>query len=319
MKEVANMDKYIFGVDLGGTSVKLGLFSAVGELVRKWQIPTRTEDKGSNILPDIAEEIRKAMGKAGIAVRQIEGIGIGVPGPVVNNTVYRCVNLGWDIVNIRDKMNQLLPEIPKIVAENDAKLATLGEVWKGAGKGYNVVVMLTLGTGIGGGIIVNNRIFTGAHGGSGEWGHMNVEGSETDICGCGNCGCLEQYASARGIVRYGKWMLKESYKTSKLREMECFNAKDICDLARNGEEMALDILEGSCTYLGKAMCAIAEVVDPEIFLIGGGMSRAGDILLEKIKEGYEKFAIPIIEDIPIKIAELSNDAGIFGCTKIVLD
>lgn len=154
---------------------------------------------------------------------------------------------------------------------------------------------------------------------SGEWGHMNVEGRETDICGCGNCGCLEQYASARGIVRYGKWMLKESYKTSKLREMECFNAKDICDLARNGEEMALDILEGSCTYLGKAMCAIAEVVDPEVFLIGGGMSRAGDILLEKIKEGYEKFSIPVIKDIPIKIAELSNDAGIFGCTKIVLD
>ncbi len=320
MKEAADMDKYIFGVDLGGTNVKIGLFSIDGELKKKWQIPTRTTDKGNNILPDIAKEIRTAMAKADIATGQIEGIGIGVPGPVDNNnTVYGCVNLGWDIVNIRDKMNRLLPEIPKVVTENDAKLATLGEVWKGAGKGYDIVVMLTLGTGIGGGIIVNNRIFTGAHGGSGEWGHMNVETNETDICGCGNCGCLEQYASARGIVRFGRWMLKESYKPSKLREMECFTAKDICDLARDGEEMALDILEGSCTYLGKGMCAIAEVVDPEVFLIGGGMSRAGDILLEKIKEGYEKFAIPVIENIPIKMAELGNDAGIFGCMKMVLD
>jgi predicted NBD/HSP70 family sugar kinase len=169
-------------------------------------------------------------------------------------------------------MNRLLPEIPDVAAANDANVAALGELWQGGGKGKNSAVVFTLGTGVGGGVVIGGKIIAGANGGGGEVGHITVEPSETVSCNCGKCGCLEQYASANGIVRMAKKMLAECYVPSALRDMERFTSKDICDLARDGEEMAYSIIDRCCEYLGRAMSFVACTVDPDVFIIGGGMS-----------------------------------------------
>ena len=313
------MKPYAFGVDVGGTSVKLGLFSSEGSLLEKWEIPTRTENNGDHVLPDIVASILSKLTEKNIPFEEIEGIGIGVPGPVsADFTVNKCINLGWGVFNLKEKMNQLLPQIPKIAAGNDANVATLGELWQGGGKGYHSAVMFTLGTGVGGGIVVNDQIVAGTNGGAGEVGHMTVNPQESVPCACGKYGCLEQYASANGLVRMGKVMLFQSYKPSKLREMENFTAKDICDLAREGEEMALDIVDRFGEYLGRAMSYVSCTVDPDICIIGGGMSRAGSIITDAILKYYRRYAFHVSTGTSIALAELGNDAGIYGCAKMIL-
>lgn len=313
------MRPYAFGVDVGGTSVKLGLFSSEGSLLEKWEIPTRTENNGDHVLPDIVASILSKLTEKNIPFEEIEGIGIGVPGPVsADFTVNKCINLGWGVFNLKEKMNQLLPQIPKIAAGNDANVATLGELWQGGGKGYHSAVMFTLGTGVGGGIVVNDQIVAGTNGGAGEVGHMTVNPQESVPCACGKYGCLEQYASANGLVRMGKVMLFQSYKPSKLREMENFTAKDICDLAREGEEMSLDIVDRFGEYLGRAMSYVSCTVDPDICIIGGGMSRAGSIITDAILKYYRRYAFHVSTGTSIALAELGNDAGIYGCAKMIL-
>ena len=313
------MKPYAFGVDVGGTSVKLGLFSSEGSLLEKWEIPTRTENNGDHVLPDIVASILSKLTEKNIPFEEIEGIGIGVPGPVsADFTVNKCINLGWGVFNLKEKMNQLLPQIPKIAAGNDANVATLGELWQGGGKGYHSAVMFTLGTGVGGGIVVNDQIVAGTNGGAGEVGHMTVNPQESVPCACGKYGCLEQYASANGLVRMGKVMLFQSYKPSKLRDMEKFTAKDICDLAREGEEMALDIVDRFGEYLGRAMSYVSCTVDPDICIIGGGMSRAGSIITDAILKYYRRYAFHVSTGTSIALAELGNDAGIYGCAKMIL-
>lgn len=313
------MRPYAFGVDVGGTSVKLGLFSSEGSLLEKWEIPTRTENNGDHVLPDIVASILSKLTEKNIPFEEIEGIGIGVPGPVsADFTVNKCINLGWGVFNLKEKMNQLLPQIPKIAAGNDANVATLGELWQGGGKGYHSAVMFTLGTGVGGGIVVNDQIVAGTNGGAGEVGHMTVNPQESVPCACGKYGCLEQYASANGLVRMGKVMLFQSYKPSKLRDMEKFTAKDICDLAREGEEMSLDIVDRFGEYLGRAMSYVSCTVDPDICIIGGGMSRAGSIITDAILKYYRRYAFHVSTGTSIALAELGNDAGIYGCAKMIL-
>lgn len=313
------MKPYAFGVDVGGTSVKLGLFSSEGNLLDKWEIPTRTQDNGAYILPDIVQSIRDKLLEKQLSCQDVEGIGLGVPGPVSTDfTVNKCVNLGWGVFNLKERMNQLLPEIPKIAAGNDANVATLGELWKGGGKGYHSAVMFTLGTGVGGGIVVDDKIVAGVNGGAGEVGHMTVNPQESVPCACGKYGCLEQYASANGIVRMGKVMLFQSYKPSKLRTMDTFTAKDICDLAREGEEMALDIVDRFGAYMGLAMSYVSCTVDPDICIIGGGMSRAGSVITDAILKYYRRYAFHVSTGTSIALAELGNDAGIYGCAKMIL-
>ena len=313
------MKAYAVGVDVGGTSVKLGLFSTGGELLEKWEIPTRTENGGENILPDIAEAIQAKLTERNIEPDDVEGIGIGVPGPVDGNfTVHKCVNLGWGVFNLKEKMNELLPAVPRVAAGNDANVATLGELWRGGGKGRRSAVMVTLGTGVGGGVVVDGKIVAGINGGAGEIGHMTVEPAETVACACGKFGCLEQYASANGIVRMATGMLAQSAKPSVLRGMERFTAKDICDAARDGEEMAGEIVERFGAYLGRALSYISCTVDPDVYIIGGGMSRAGEIITETVLRYYRKYAFHVSAGTEIVLAELGNDAGIYGCAKMVL-
>ena len=312
------MHPYAFGVDVGGTTVKMGLFSHDGALLDKWEIPTRTQNNGENVLPDVVESIRSKLNEKNIAPQNVEGIGIGVPGPVsADFTVHKCVNLGWGVFNLKEKMNQLLPEIPNVAAGNDANVATLGELWQGGGKGHHSAVMFTLGTGVGGGVVVDGKIVAGANGGAGEVGHMTVNPLESVPCACGNYGCLEQYASANGIVRMGKVMLTQCEKPSRLRELEKFTAKDICDLAREREEMALDIVDRFGEYMGRAMSYVACTTDPDVFIIGGGMSRAGTIITDAILKYYRRYAFHVSTGTSIALAQLGNDAGIYGCAKLI--
>ena len=315
------MKPYVFGVDIGGTTVKLGLFSSEGELLEKKEIPTRTECGGAEILPDVARAIRCMLEIRGIAPTQVEGIGIGVPGPVdENDVVHKCVNLGWGVFSVRERMNELLPEIPHVAAGNDANVAALGELWQGGGKGrgHKSAVLFTLGTGVGGGVVLNGRIVYGANGGAGEVGHMTVEPLDTEECTCGKRGCLEQYASANGIVRLAKRMLAESDLPSALRGMDSFTSREICDLAREGDEMSLAIVDRCGDYLGRAMSYVSCTIDPDIYIVGGGMSRAGNVLIDSILKYYKKYAFHVSAHTGIVVARLGNDAGIYGCAKMIL-
>lgn len=313
------MKRFVFGVDVGGTGVKLGLFSADGTLLEKWEIPTHTQDDGKHILPEIAASIRENLALRGISSQQVAGIGICVPGPVDDDgTVHKCNNLGWGVFNVCEEMTRLLPDIPRVAAGNDANVAALGELWQGGAAGYQSAVMFTLGTGVGGGVILDGKIVAGINGGAGEVGHITVEPRETVRCSCGKYGCLEQYASANGLVFLAKRMLEESDRTSRLRDLPSFTAKDVCDLAREGEVMALEIMDRFGEYLGRAFSFVSCVVDPDVFIIGGGMSRAGSIVTDAAMKHYRRYAFHVSAKTKAVIATLGNDAGIFGCARMVL-
>ena len=310
------MKEYCFGIDVGGTTVKCGLFSVKGDILDKWEIPTRTENNGVNILPDVAAAIDAKIQEKGIARDTIAGVGVGIPGPVNEDGAVICaVNLHWGYVELEKELEKLTGLTVK--AGNDANVAALGEMWKGGGAGYHNVVMVTLGTGVGGGIIVNGKIVTGTHGAGGEIGHIHVEDDETLSCNCGNQGCLEQYASATGVVRLANRMLEATDKASVLRNEEV-TAKAVFDAVKAGDELAMEVAEKFGKYLGTALAVIAGVVDPEVFVIGGGVSKAGKILLDYVEKYYKKFVFQGSRDCAFALAELGNDAGICGAAKLVL-
>ncbi|MBQ2982976.1 MAG: ROK family glucokinase [Lachnospiraceae bacterium] len=313
------MKKY-FGVDIGGTTVKMGIFDEDGRLLDKWEIPTVKDNGGEKILPDVVKAIEKKLTEEGLAKGYLAGVGIGVPGPIfADGTVNRCVNLGWGVFNVADKVRELL-DMPELTVKvgNDANVAALGEMFKGSGEGYKNLVMVTLGTGVGGGIILDGKILTGTTGGAGEIGHMPVGLNETECCGCGNKGCLEQYASATGIVKVAKKILAECDTETPLRNMEGFSAKDVMDLAKGGDQVAIDVIEQLGDYLGKALAHIACVVNPSAFVIGGGVSKAGQFLLDVIEKHFKKNAFVPCSDVKFVIASLGNDAGIYGAVAQVL-
>lgn len=310
--------RYCFGVDVGGTTVKLGFFDEEGNLLEKWEIPTRTEDHGKNILPDVAASILDKMKERGVSREEIAGVGIGAPGPIdAKGTVYVAVNLGWGTFSLKNELQSLL-NLP-VEAGNDANVAALGEMWKGGGQGYSNVVAVTLGTGVGGGIIVDGKILSGATGAGGEIGHIHVMDDETEACNCGNCGCLEQYTSATGIVRLAKRRLAEDDKSSVLRESGNISAKTVFDAVKDGDELAIEVAERFGKILGKTLAGIAAVVNPEIFVIGGGVSKAGPVLLDYIQKNYTLYAFSGSRGALFALATLGNDAGIYGAAKLVLD
>ena len=310
------MKKYIFGVDLGGTTVKMGLFLSSGELLHTWEIPTRTEKGGKYILGDIADSVIETLREREISKDDVEGIGIGVPGPVgADGTVLKCVNLGWGVFNVADRLQELTGL--KVKAGNDANVAALGEMWQGGGKGCHSIVMITLGTGIGGGIILNGEILSGTNGAAGEVGHIPVWDDETEMCGCGKRGCLEQYGSATGIVRVAKRYLKAHDEPSILRQYDDFTAKEVCDAAKENDAIAIEILDLVGKTLGKALACISCVVNTEAFVIGGGVSRAGSVLLDPIEKYFKEYAFHASRDTEFKLATLGNNAGIYGGAKMI--
>lgn len=311
------MTKYVFGVDVGGTTVKLGLFDAEGVLLKKWVIHTRKEDNGKWILPDVVDSIKTLMSKDGISKEEVLGIGICTPGGVdENGTVYAPANLGWGIFNLPQVMEEML-DMP-VKAANDANVAAYGEMLQGGGKGHKNVVMVTLGTGVGGGIIGSGKILTGAMGIAGEIGHIHVEDNETEICGCGCKGCLEQYASATGIARLARTRLEASNQPSILRDLDMVSARDVFDAVKKQDELAIKIAGEFGTYLGKGLATVAIMTNPEVILIGGGVSKAGEQLFEFIRPTFERYTFPAIKNTPFKLATLGNDAGIYGAAGLIL-
>ena len=309
---------YGFGVDLGGTTVKLAFFDGEGALLHKWEIPTRTENDGENILPDIAASIDTYIKDHGIDKASVAGIGIGVPGPVrADGTVNRCINLGWGVFNI-EKALQDLTGLP-VKAGNDANVAALGECWKGGGQGCENMIMATLGTGVGGGIVLGGKVIPGSHGAGGEIGHLTMERDETDTCGCGKHGCVEQYCSATGVVRLAKKHLENCDIPSPLRGIENLTCKDIFDAAKEKDVAAQEILEQVYDYLGRFLGDICCVVDPEVIVLGGGVSKAGQMLLDGVRRYYDKYAFHACRETRFALATLGNDAGVYGACKLILD
>ena len=311
------MSRKCIGIDIGGTTVKIGMFGTDGTLLEKWEIPTRKENGGAPILGDIAASIRAKAAEREIPLSDFEGAGMGLPGPVLDSGyVEFCVNLGWKAMNPQEILSGLLDGMP-VKSANDANVAALGEMWQGGGKGYKDMVMV--GTGVGGGIILNEKIWAGMQGVGGEIGHIHVVEGEKERCNCGGYGCLEQVASATGIARVaGRLLAADEARASSLRNVKELTAKDVLDAAKAGDALALEAVETSCRYLGWAMASIAMVVDPQAFLIGGGVSKAGTFLTDKIKKYYDELSPMATKKADIVLATLGNDAGIYGAAKLVL-
>ncbi|MGN0314100.1 MAG: ROK family glucokinase [Fusicatenibacter sp.] len=314
------MGKYVFGIDVGGTTVKCGLFQTDGTLLEKWEIPTRTENSGEAILPDIAESVKAKISERGLNKDEIVGVGIDVPGPVnEKGELSVAVNLNWGYKDIVGELSGHLDGM-KVKAANDANAAALGEMWAGGGKGTKSLVMVTLGTGVGGGIIVDGKIVAGAHGAGGEIGHACVDPEEETQCNCGNHGCLEQMASATGIARLAKKYLASHDTPSSLRSRgDSISAKAVFDALKEGDQAAAEIVEEFSEYLGNALAIFSSVVDPEVFVIGGGVSKAGQILIDGVRKYYQRDAFVSCKDTPIVLADLGNDAGIYGAARMLLD
>lgn len=308
--------KYGFGIDLGGTTIKLAYFDETGNLLHKWEIPTDTAEAGSHILPDIAAAVNAYIEKESIAREMLIGIGIGVPGPVSpDGTVNQCINLGWGVFNIEKELSALtgLP----VKAGNDATVAALGECWKGGGQGCANMVFVTLGTGVGGGIVIGGNVVHGVHGAGGEIGHMVLNRNEAERCNCGKKGCAEQYCSATGIVRIAKQFLQKSDTPSVLRNIKNLTCKDIFDAGAAKDGPALEILEQVYAYIGEFSANICSVVDPEYVVLGGGVSKAGSPLLEGVQRHFRKHAFHGVCGVKFALATLGNDAGTYGAFKMI--
>ena len=310
--------KYGFGIDLGGTTVKIAYFDETGNMLDKWEIPTVTADGGKQILPDIAASIRSYMETNQIDAASILGLGIGVPGPVnAKGVVNKCINLGWGGFNIAEELNQLTGFPVK--AGNDANVAALGEFWKGGGQGCDNMVFVTLGTGVGGGIVVEGNLLHGAHGSGAEIGHLCVNTEETVRCNCGNYGCVEQYCSATGIVRLAKLYLANNDTATALRGIENLTCKDIFDAAKAEDSAALAILDQVYAYMGLFLGNDCSTVKPEVVVIGGGVSKAGDMLVKGVEPYFHKHVFHAAGGARFAMASLGNDAGAYGAFKLALD
>ena len=309
--------KYGFGIDLGGTTVKIAYFDENGNMLTKWEIPTVTAGGGEQILPDIAASILSYLETNSIAREDIIGIGIGVPGPVDNHGVVNgCVNLGWGVFNIHETLGKLTGF--RVVAGNDATVAALGECWKGGGKGYENLLFVTLGTGVGGGIVLGGKVVNGTHGSAGEIGHIVLDRSETEQGPCGNYGGAEYYCSATGIVRVAKRYLASHETDCPLASMESFTAKDVFDLFKAGDKTADAILQIVYSYLGQLIANVCNVLNPEIVIIGGGVSKAGQCIIDGVRPYFMKDAFIGVKKVDFALAELGNDAGAYGAFKLVL-
>lgn len=310
--------KYGFGVDLGGTTVKIAYFDESGRMIAKWEIPTVTEGGGSRILPDIAASILQYIAQKSIDPADIIGVGIGVPGPVNSKgVVNKCINLGWDVFNIAQELGALVGFPVK--AGNDANVAALGEYWKGGGKGCENMVFVTLGTGVGGGIVIGGRLLHGAHGSGAEIGHLVLNREEPEYCNCGKRGCVEQYCSATGIVRLAKKALEGYEDVTRLRRFDPLTCKDVFDCGKAGDQLAQQILDRYYRYMGEFLGNICDVVDPDVVVLGGGVSRAGQVLLDGIRPYFDQCVFHAARGARFALASLGNDAGAYGAFKLALD
>lgn len=313
------MNQNLFGVDVGGTSVKIGLFSPQGCLMEKWEIPTDRRENGSHILPDIAASLLEKCRQKGWRLSELAGIGLGVPGPVTREgVVLKCINLNWGVFSVTEAL-QALTGLP-VFAGNDATVAALGETYALKEPVKNSV-LITLGTGVGGGLVLDGNILYGSTGAAGEIGHIHVCDTEEEACSCGNFGCLEQYASASGFVRVARRFLEEASEPGLLSgyPQRSLTAKDIFECAQKGDPLANRVVDLGCAYLGQALAMTACAVNPEWFLLGGGVSKAGSILIERTEPVFRRYTFHACRNARFALASLGNDAGIYGAARLVLN
>ncbi|WAA10420.1 ROK family glucokinase [Fervidibacillus albus] len=312
---------YIFAIDLGGTTTKLAIINDEGQFIHKWEIPTNISENGRFIVPNIADSFNEEIDKLQVSKDRFLGVGMGAPGPVVQDGVIsKAVNLGWEQFPLKLELERFV-QLPAFV-ENDANCAALGEMWLGAGKGLKNIVCVTLGTGVGGGIIINGEIVSGSNGGGGEIGHMSVQTEDGYRCNCGKSGCLETVASATGVVRIATEYIQNSNERSALKDLYektgAVTSKDVFDAKRNGDSLAQKVVDRVAFYLGYAFGNVAALLNPEAIVVGGGVSKAGDALLTPIQSYYERFAFPASKkDTKIVLATLGNDAGVLGAAWLV--
>jgi glucokinase len=315
-------EKWIVGVDLGGTTTKLAFITNDGEIVHKWEIPTDNTNEGQNITVNIAKAIDEKLAEHGQIKDNLIGIGMGAPGPVNydKGIVLNVVNLGWpDNYPLKDSL-ETATSLPAAI-ENDANCAALGEMWMGAGDGAKDLVCVTLGTGVGGGVITGGKVVQGINGAAGEIGHITVIPFGGATCNCGKTGCLETVASATGIVRLARIELAKELKgelSEKLAENGSITAKDVFDAARNSDVLAQSVLDQVTFHLGFVLASIANTLNPEKIVLGGGVSKAGDILLNPVKNNFAKYAFSAVRDsTELALATLGNDAGVLGAAWLI--
>ncbi len=312
--------RYCAGIDIGGTTVKAGLYREDGVLLSRTVFPARASGRGKRLIADIAEAVRKLLAEAGLPSAALAGVGAAFPCPVrADGYIARITNLDASDFYPAKLLSEAL-SVPAAVL-NDANAAAEGERWLGAGRGSEDFCLVTLGTGIGCGIVSGGRLLTGFRGAAGEFGHLHVNDEETEVCGCGSRGCLEQYASATGMVRMAKRLLAESGEESGLRGFgEALSAKDICDLARGGDRIAVRTLDLSMEYLGRGLAELCVITDPELILIGGGVSAAGELLTGRLQRIVNKMT-PILGEPKVRVltSELGNDAGMAGAAGFLLN
>lgn len=309
----------IFSIDLGGTTSKLAIMTLIGSVIKKWEIPTIKEENGKFIVPNIFHSFETTATMLNLQKDQFLGVGMGAPGPVLKDgSISKAVNLGWNHYPLKQELEQTF-SLPAYVA-NDANCAALGEMWQGAGSGLSDLVCVTLGTGVGGGIIVDGHIVNGISGGGGEIGHMTVQHNHGFACNCGKSGCLETVASATGVVNLAMEKLN-SEKVTILRDIYeregKLTAKHVFDIAKE-DEIAREVVDQVGYYLGYALGTLSTILNPEAFIISGGVSKAGNILLDAIRKHVDQFAFPpTSKDTKLLLASLGNDAGIFGAGFLV--
>ncbi|SEB12305.1 glucokinase [Thalassobacillus cyri] len=308
------MQKYYIGADIGGTTIKMAVITEDGSIVEKWEISTNHKDEGNHIPEDIQSSLKSKLVELGIQKEQVLGIGAGAPGFVNADSgfVYQTVNIGWRNFELGSILNEKT-EFPVFV-DNDANLAALGEKWKGSGENSNDLIAVTLGTGVGGGIIANGEVINGVNGTGGEIGHITVIPEGGAACNCGKTGCLETIASATGIVRLAEEAISKNPETS-LVELSSngLTAKDVFQAASAGDKQAREVLDYVTDVLGMTIANLAIACNPSKIVIGGGVSKAGEDLLIPLRKAFDQYALPrTSEACEFVIAELGNDAGVLG-------
>ncbi|MEI2665445.1 ROK family glucokinase [Rossellomorea sp. LJF3] len=316
-------EKWLVGVDLGGTTTKIAFLSKYGELLHKWEIPTDKSENGKNIIVNIAKAIDQKLEELDQSRDKLVGIGMGAPGPVdtAKGIIYEAVNLGWENNTPLKDLLEVETGLHAVI-DNDANCAALGEMWKGAGDGAKDIVCVTLGTGVGGGVITNGDIVHGVKGAGGEIGHITVVPEGGYQCNCGKTGCLETVASATGVVRLANEKLDATEQESTLRALRdshgSISAKDIFDAARNQDGLALAVIDQLAFFLGLSLANLGNGLNPEKIVIGGGVSKAGDILLQPVVKFFKQFSFPTVRtSTHLSIATLGNDAGVIGAAWLV--
>lgn len=318
------MSKKIIGIDLGGTSVKFAILTQEGEVQEKWSIKTNILDEGSHIVDDMIESINHRLRLLGLGAEDFIGIGMGSPGVVdrEKGTVIGAYNLNWKTLQpVKEKIEKATGI--SFFIDNDANVAALGERWKGAGENQPDIVFMTLGTGVGGGIVAEGKLLHGVAGAAGELGHITVDFDQPILCTCGKKGCLETVASATGIVNLTRRYADEYAGDAELKKLidngEDVNAKIVFDLAKAGDELALIVYRNFARYLGIACANIGSILNPSTIVIGGGVSAAGEFLLDGVRKVYEENSFPQVRtSTKLALATLGNDAGVIGAASLVL-